>query len=217
MYEKRNSNNLNNNVINEPYILNLVSPDYDNDNDIDIESETSKKNNGNQRILKGILKNTDINVEDERRIRLIMIKICTSVLLIIMIAPIIVCDIYFGFTDSSCVNEIPNGFNITMKVYLLVSGFAGLACLLAIIYTIWSLSNDNDNNNLTTLFYFKTIGIIIGLFQLMWNILGAVTFWKTIYKGGKCDLMISTYIYVSLIIKLIINSFVIGQNSMKKK
>ena len=51
----------------------------------------------------------------------------------------------------------------------------------------------------------------------MWNILGAVTFWKTIYKGGKCDLMISTYIYVSLIIKLIINSFVIGQNSMKKK
>lgn len=217
MYEKRNSNNLNNNVINEPYILNLVSPDYDNDNDIDIESETSKKNNGNQRILKGILKNTDINVEDEHRIRLIMIKICTSVLLIIMIAPIIVCDIYFGFTDSSCVNEIPNGFNITMKVYLLVSGFAGLACLLAIIYTIWSLSNDNDNNNLTTLFYFKTIGIIIGLFQLMWNILGAVTFWKTIYKGGKCDLMISTYIYVSLIIKLIINSFVIGQNSMKKK
>ena len=82
MYEKRNSNNLNNNVINEPYILNLVSPDYDNYNDIDIESETSKKNNGNQRILKGILKNTDINVEDERRIRLIMIKICTSVLLI---------------------------------------------------------------------------------------------------------------------------------------
>jgi hypothetical protein len=101
-----------------------------------------------------------------------------------------------------------------MKAYLLVSGFAGLACLLAIIYTIWSRSNDD---NIIKLFYLKTIGIIIGLFQLMWNILGAVTFWKTIYKGGNCNLMISRYIYVSLIIKFIINSFVIGQNSMKKK
>ena len=214
MFENRNSNDLNNNVIKESYIINLSLP-FDNDIDSYIETGNTTKINGNQKLLKGILKNTDTNVEDERRIGVIVVKICTSVLLFIIMAPIIICDIYFGFNDNSCVNEMPNGFNITMKAYLLVSGFVGLACLLAIIYTVWSPSN--DDNNIITSFYLKTIGIIIGLFQLMWNILGAVTFWKTIYKGGNCDVMISTYIYVSLIIKLIINSFVIGQNSMKKK
>jgi hypothetical protein len=192
-----------------------LSSSFDNDIDSYTETGNTTKNNGNQKLLKGILKNTDTNVEDERRIRVMVVKICRSALLIIMMVPIIICDIYFGFTDNSCVNEMPNGFNITMKVYLLVSGFAGLVCLFAVIYTIWSPVNHDDN--IITLFYLKTIGIIVGLFQLMWNILGAVTFWKTIYKGGNCNLIISTYIYVSLIIKLIINSFVIGQNSMKKK
>jgi hypothetical protein len=214
MFENRNPNDLINNVIKESYIINL-SASFDNDIDSYTETGNTTQNNGNQKLLKGILKNTDINLENERRIGVVVVKICTSALVIITMAPIIVCDIYFGFNDNSCVNEMPNGFNITMKAYLLVSGFAGVACLLAIIYTIWSRSN--DDNNIITSFYLKTIGIIIGLFQLMWNILGAVTFWKTIYKGGNCDLMISTYIYVSLIIKLIINSFVIGQNSMKKK
>lgn len=213
MFENRNSSDLNNNVIKESYIVNVSLP-FDNDIDSYIETGNSTKINGNQKLLKGILKNTDVNVEDERRVKVLVVKICTSALLIIMMVPIIICDIYFGFNDNSCVNEMPNGFNITMKAYLLVSGFTGIVCLLAIIYTIWSQSN--DNNNIITLFYLRTIGIIIGLFQLMWNILGAVTFWKSIYKEENCSLMISRYIYVSLIIKLIINSFVIGKNSMKK-
>jgi len=48
------------------------------------------------------------------------------------------------------------------------------------------------------------------------KLLGSVTFWGSIYKGGHCDSETSTYIYVSLIIKLIGNLIALQQNSNKK-
>ena len=129
--------------------------------------------------------------------------------------PIIVCDLYFGFSDHSCINEMPDGFNYTMKLYLLVSGFIGLSWVLFMIYTTCSLSINNDNT--TSIICAGCIGLIVLIFNLIWNILGAVTFWGSTYKGGHCDSETSTYIYVSLIIKFVATLIALQQNSNKKE
>jgi hypothetical protein len=98
---------------------------------------------------------------------------------------------------------------------LLVSGFMALSWLLIIICTTCSISNDN-NNNTTAIICTKFIGLVILIFNLIWNILGAVTFWGSIYKGGHCDSKTSTYIYVSLIIKFVGTLISLQQNSNKK-
>ena len=99
-----------------------------------------------------------------------------------------------------------------MKIYLLVSGFIGLA---SVIFTICLICLISDNE--TNLPYAKIFGLISLLFQIIWNLLGSATFWGTLYKEGNCDLTTSTYIYVSLIIKLVCNLLNLRQILQIKK
>jgi hypothetical protein len=207
--EGTNSNELNVNVIQQSYMLNRVSSVVDND------IETGSNNSSEKAVLKGILKKS-CDMDDEIRTGIIVVKLCTTLLMIVLTTPIIICDLYFGFSHHSCINEMPDGFNYTLKLYLLVSGFMGLSWLLIIICTTCSISKDN-NNNVTAIICTKFIGLVILIFNLIWNILGAVTFWGSIYKGGHCDSKTSTYIYVSLIIKLIGTLIALQQNSNKKE
>jgi hypothetical protein len=209
MSEERSANDLNVNVIQQAYMTNKVLSVVNND------IETGSNSSSEKAVLKGILKKSH-DEDDDTRTGLMIIKLFTTLLMIVLMTPIIVCDIYFGFSDHSCINEMPDGLNYTMKLYLLVSGFMGLSWLLFIIYTTCSLSVSNDNNQ-TSIICAGCIGLIVLIFNLIWNILGAVTFWGSIYKGGHCDSETSTYIYVSLIIKLIGNLIALQQNSNKKE
>ena len=216
--EGTNSNELNVNVIQQSYMLNTVTSVVDNDIETgrnNSNNSNNSSNNSEKAVLKGILKKSN-SVEYETRTGLMVIKLCTTLLMIALTMPIIICDLYFGFSHESCINEMPDGFNYTMKLYLLVSGFMGLSWLLFIIYTTCSLSINIDNNQ-TSIICAGCIGLIVLLFNLIWNILGAVTFWGSIYKGGHCDSETSTYIYVSLIIKLIGTLIALQQNSNKKE
>jgi len=214
MSEERSTSDLNVNVIQQSYMANTVLPVVNNDIETGSNSSNSSNSSNEKGVLKGILKKAH-NQDDETRTGLLVIKLCSTLVMFVLMTPIIICDLYFGFSDHSCINEMPDGFNYTMKLYLLVSGFMGLSWLLFIIYTTCSLSINNDNNQ-TSIICAGCIGLIVLLFNLIWNILGSVTFWGSIYKGGHCDSETSTYIYVSLIIKLIGNLIALQQNSNKK-
>jgi hypothetical protein len=184
----------------------------------DLESQVENLNfkilgSYQEKPLKGILKKQSSFAEEEETNSLNRtVKLCAIVLIIILFVPIICCDIYFGFTDNSCINEIATGLNFTMKIYLLVSGFIGLA---SVIFTICLICLISDNE--TKLPYAKIFGLISLLFQIIWNLLGSATFWGTLYKEGNCDLTTSTYIYVSLIIKLVCNLLNLRQILQIKK
>ena len=180
----------------------------------DLESQI---NNLNDKILekplKGILKKqSSFAEEEETNIINHTAKICAVLLIIILFVPIIFCDIYFGLTDNSCINEIATGLNFTMKIYLLVSGFIGLV---TIIFTICLICLISDNEKILP--FTKIFEVINLSFQIIWNLLGSATFWGTLYKEGNCDLTTSTYIYVSLIIKLVCNLINLRQILQIKK
>jgi hypothetical protein len=173
----------------------------------------SERNTELKQPLKGILKKPEINNGSDDHIGLMAVKCCTVTMFLICMLPIIFCDIYYGLTDKSCVNDEPDGLNITLKLYLLVSGFSGLALMIILICTTCSISPD-DSSNMFILLFAGCIGVITSIFSLIWNILGAVIFWGNIYKEGNCDSAVSTYIYVTLIIKFVGNF--IGLNQQKK-
>jgi hypothetical protein len=169
----------------------------------DLESQnTNLRDKILEKPLKGILKKQSSFAEEEETNNILnnTVKICAIVLILVLFVPIICCDLYFGFTDNSCINEIATGLNFTMKIYLLVSGFIGF---LSIIFTICFICLISYNEKFLP--YAKIFGMINLLFQIIWNLLGSATFWGTLYKEGHCDLTTSTYIYVSLIIKLVYN------------
>jgi len=186
----------------------------------DIESQISNtQQNVSRTPLKGILRKPDFdtpNIINNDAAAMILIKICMTLFILIIMSPIIIADLYFGFTDSSCVNDEPKNLAISMKLYLLVSGFVGIGTLLGYIINICCLSPDKDSA-VVNLCCFTFIAFVAGIFHIIWNILGAIVFWGTIYGDGNCDKNVSTYIFVSLIIKFVANLLAIIQNNSEKK
>jgi hypothetical protein len=174
---------------------------------IDIESQNDTKYESQSVIdvpLRGILKNTDENIVDNKIVEKTLFKICFSLLVIVIMSPIIICDIYFGFSDTTCSSEKPHELEMSMKLYLIISGFLGLSAMIIILIGTAFFDQYKISDLGICGLFCGTIGLLcIIIFNLIWNILGAVVFWGYIYGNGHCDKSLSTYLFVSIIIKLI--------------
>jgi len=83
---------------------------------IDIESQNETKEiitNELQVTLKGILRKPGVQVVDNIEVEKNLFRIRLGLLVLVIMSPIIVCDLYFGFTDSSCSREQPDALAIT--------------------------------------------------------------------------------------------------------
>jgi len=168
--------------------------------------------------LKGILRREVLPPADNDDAVIIVLKTCSTIFVLIIMVPIIVADLYFGFTDTSCVKDKPDGLDISMKLYLLVSGFVGMGAMIIYIVSICLLSPKMDETNAESMCCICFAGFTSAIFHLIWNILGAIVFWGTIYGEKICNKNVSTYIFVSLIIKFIGNlAALLNNNSEKKK
>jgi hypothetical protein len=167
--------------------------------------------------LKGILKKSEgVTIGDHSAGVIMGMKFCMTILVLIIMTPIIVADLYFGFTDNSCINDEPENLAISMKLYLIVSGFVGMGTMIGILISICCLSFD-DQTVIINMCCMSCIVVGAEIFHIVWNILGAIVFWGTIYGEGNCDKNVSTYIFVSLIIKFVSNLIGIMQNKSEKK
>jgi hypothetical protein len=175
----------------------------------DVESQTESL----KHIVKRNISTSSTPTELDSKIS--VFKVCSIIFILIIATPIIISDLYFGFTDTSCVNDMPDGLDISMKIYLLVSGFVSLTAMVIYIVCITSLSTIDDENSLDLCCVYFT-SAIVQIFHIIWNIIGAIVFWGTIYGEKKCDKNVSTYIFVSLIIKFItILASILMDNSSK--
>lgn len=154
--------------------------------------------------LKSILKRKPFDQNQNQDDMLSALKVCALIVMIFSI-PIVLSDLYFAFADSPCINDTPRGLYLSLKNYLTVSGIMGLwtmACIVALSFvkemtrfTIWGI---------------RLVGLVNVLFCFIWNILGGIVFWGTVYPQGNCDLNLSTYMYISLIIKIVANLYTIS-------
>ena len=156
--------------------------------------------------LKSILRNTEKRQNDN--IGENIIKLLITILTVLLCSPIIICDLYFGLNDDSCVEELPPSLSLSLQSYMITSALVGLSILTLLIISTCFISSDNcDAKNNCIVIISKIISTIFSVFHLIWNILGAIIFWGFAYKNNLCNKNVSTYLFISLIIKLITNYF----------
>jgi hypothetical protein len=154
--------------------------------------------------LRGILKNTDRDTISEI-IEVKIATICISLILLTVSLPIIICDLYFGFSGDICsMIKLENLFGL--RIYLLVNGFIGIVSLSFILAMINIFQTRIDRHSYIYLYGITLyITIIISILSLVANIMTYITFWGYIYYNKLCDFSSSfvTYMIVSLICKTI--------------
>ncbi len=118
--------------------------------------------------------------------------------------PFIICDLYFGFSKEQCLVEHSDKFSFKLKSYLLASGFIGIISIIVINVLIYLSLETKNTEEINALIVFGiSLQYFVGTFYIIWNILGAALFWDYIYPNHKCNSNLSTYLFVSLIIKLL--------------
>lgn len=174
--------------------------------DIEIQNEI-KTNDTNlpQVPLKGILKKPDRQILENIEIEKNIFRLCLGLLFLVTMTPIIVCDLYFGFTDSSCSREEPDELTISLRLYLIVSGFMRLVTMIVMLTTLTCFDPKEIHKKGGCFIFCGSLGLMgVALFNIIWNILGAVVFWGyIIYSNKNCDNTFSTYVFISLLIKFL--------------
>ena len=152
--------------------------------------------------INGILKKD--NPEEEKRLNY-MISFIYMMGIIIISIPFIFCDFYYSFTDVTCVYISPEKLNINLKIYLIVSGcfnIISLICLIINCYYLPSRTNVFEIRQITKILVLVTS--FINFVTFVNNIVGSILFWGTLYRE-ICSSNLSTYIFISLIIKFVAN------------
>jgi hypothetical protein len=173
--------------------------------------------NNNIPEIKGILKRTNREIENDNKIKAIILKFISIICVALLISPFIICDLVFGYTDDSCVDIYPENMSfMNMKIYLLVSGYLAIGLLCCIVTNLYLISNEDVAENIVVVMFLSIILYVSQVFFVIWNILGAVIFWGTLNKHNYCSKSINTYLFVSLIMKLFANFCNIMANKDKK-
>ena len=133
------------------------------------------------------------------------IKTITLLIINIIVIPICITEIYYAFTDDSCVHTKNNNLDIGIELYtyLIVDGFYGLIVTFLVSLYIYSCLNleTRDLHSINN----KIINFIsntLALFNLSWTIVGAILFWN-ITSNYKCKSNIYCFVFIELVIKLI--------------
>lgn len=232
--ENSNNNNMNSSLVNENYVINILNEEDNKidvlDNKIDVPDDTSEisdvddiKTNTKLNTYLNSHLNSHLNLPKQNFIKSKkiygkesnnkewLVKLFIIILLLIIGSPIIICDLYYGYTDNSCINDYPNGLNINMKIYLLVNGYYCITIISLISLSIMCINIKNIEYNVSHFVLPIIIQIIFVVFTTVWTIIGSVIFWGKLYKEDICDRNISTYLFVTLIIKLLSSSFAMNK------
>lgn len=117
--------------------------------------------------------------------------------------PLCITELYYAFTDNSCVHIKNNKFHIDLYTYLVVDGLYGIILsLLCSIYICCFIDFDKTDLSFITKLIIDYISYILLLFNLSWTIVGCIVFWLII-EFNICDNNIYTFVFAELIIKVI--------------
>jgi hypothetical protein len=160
-------------------------------------SMISEKERQERENIYNIQNNSKENKIDDR------IYCCLFMSITLFATPMIICDLYFGFSNDKCLIEYSENFKFKLKTYLLVSGFIGIINIFIMILSFYLKQSDFIGLMVSGI----GLSTISELFYIVWNILGSILFWSYIYPNHKCNSQLSDYLFASFIIKIILCYF----------
>jgi hypothetical protein len=99
-------------------------------------------------------------------------KFCSIIILYVVCFPFAVCDLYYGYTDHSCVSNPTDIVAINIKYYLIVSGWINIS----LIFIMSCVSCYCNPKKTASSCCYITSSFISFAFELSWNIIGSVIF-----------------------------------------
>ena len=150
--------------------------------------------------IKGILKKPVSESEDKQhKARLNQIaKYLTIATFITIYLPIIICNLYFAYTDKSCIlYKIPK-FALNIYDYLMGEAYIMFFTLSVIVL---SVIYDPDEDSIWKLAYDSYI-MCYKIFSLIWLVIGIIIFWFII-DNQQCNHSLYYYMFTFLTIKMI--------------
>jgi hypothetical protein len=189
----------------------FLERDLDQDKDLEQNLENKFTNititNTNNNI-KGILKKN--NETNNGNKMFVILKMIMFSIIIMLTMPFIFCNLYYAYTDKSCVSIEAGHLDINLKTYLAVDGIF-CAITLFIVIIVICLVNESITINEKNKCIFNIFGKLATLFGIAWTIVGAIIFWKLI-DNNKCHKGVYNYVFTQLIIKFVCYLFRIMQN-----
>ena len=195
---------------------NLVNINMSSIDDIESNNKTHKKMNDNLTQIRELTEmlhqerqlqtsNSQNNVEQT------CVKILGVIVILVLLAPLTVANLYYAYTDDSCVHQPAGNLNVNLSTYLAVDGILGGIVIVTFSLLICSLNLD-DSVAVMKGCCMVSITILTGLFTLAWTIVGSIIFWGLI-DNEECSKGVYNYIftlliirYVSMIVHLYINN-----------
>jgi hypothetical protein len=131
-------------------------------------------------------------------------KICLCIFITALMSPLVICDLYFALTDSSCVNQTFDSLQINMKHYLFISGIIGASIIGIIDLLMLSLDHkfDKRSNKGDAGVMFSICCWIFKLFSISWLVLGCTIFWSFM-DTTKCSKSTYSYLLARFIIYIV--------------
>lgn len=117
--------------------------------------------------------------------------------------PIMICDLYYGTNDKSCVSTSAEPLSINLQDYLIVSGYMTFSILITLMAVGFCLGDCGFEGCCGCLSYFLIFLVCLGfIFKMVWDIIGGVIFWAYM-DNTKCSNSTFNYVTASLIIKYV--------------
>ncbi len=143
------------------------------------------------------------------------LKIFAFIVVLVLLAPLTVADLYYAYTDDSCVHQPAGNLNVNLFTYLAVDGIIGGIGVVVFSLMVCSLGT----NNVATVLKgccMVSIYVLCGLFTLAWTIVGSIIFWKLI-DNEECSKGVYNYVFALLIIRYVSVLVNLCNNSNTKK
>ena len=185
----------------------------------DIESNTQSNDKINEtlnpfRELRNILQEETSNTSN-KWFETCCVKFLGIIFILFLLAPLSVADLYYAYTDESCVHQSAGKLNVNLFTFLAVDGILG--CVVIIGFSLFICSMKED----FSLEIWKgccalSIITLISLFTLAWTIVGSIIFWSLI-DNEECSKEVYNYVFALLIIKYVCTLVnLCAQNKEKK-
>ena len=126
---------------------------------------------------------------------------------IIIGGPFMFCDLYFAYTDDSCVHKPIPGMDLNLFIYLTVCGYVSVGAFIIMLMGNMFVYYNYKKSVMHNSFEFALVPLsilkfLMEIFTIAWTISGAILFWGTL-NPTECNKVMYEYVYAQLIIKLV--------------
>jgi hypothetical protein len=129
------------------------------------------------------------------------VKFLGIIFILLLLAPLTIADLYYAYTDESCVHQSAGKLNVNLFTFLAVDGILGGVVIIG--FSLFTCSMREDFSlEIWKEYCVLSIKPLISLFTLAWTIVGSIIFWSLI-DNEECSKEVYNYVFALLIIKYV--------------